>query len=647
MPRNRSRKTNIGLHTKEQMQHALELINNENRSIRSAAELTGIPFATLRRYYHKQKDSDGSAIRLTPNYEVRRIFSVEEEQSLVDYIIKCSQMFYGLTRQEVQQLAYEMALTNAINIPQKWHEKKCAGKEWLYNFRKRHTNVSLRTPEGCSLSRATSFNRHNVEIFYVKLKEVMSRNPNIADGTRIYNLDETGTTTVQKSQKVLAVKGQKQICKVTSAERGILVTTCCIVNSAGTFLPPVMVFPRTHFKQHMLNGAPPGSLGLANPSGWMNSELFVETMKHFIKHSQSSQENPCLLIMDNYEAHISINVINLAKENGVTILTVPPHSTGKMQPLDVGLFKPFKTAYNAAVDSWMMRHPGKPISIYEIAACVGEAHMKAMTPINIMNAFRKTGIFPYDNNIFTDIDFLPSEVTNRPLLTEIHQNVSIQNAPSVEQQRLNSIEASTSEAATKKEFLSPEQFRGFPVAGPRKGRKQRRKGKSMIATDTPEKMEIEEREMAKRAKRAKVAKRKVLEEEVETTDEDDYSVHSDEDSDEQHDENVISLESLKPMETFPSVDEFVLVEFKAKERRVYYVAKVLSVSVDDFEVEVSFFRKSNKMMNTFHLPNVPDISKVSLSDIKMVLPQATLCGNTKRQQSFYKFNLDFSEIDLR
>lgn len=63
----------------------------------------------------------------------------------------------------------------------------------------------------------------------------------------------------------------------------------------------------------------------------------------------------------------------------------------------------------------MMRNPGKPISICEVAVCVGEAHMKAMTPANIINAFKKTGIFPYDSNIFTDIDFLPSEVTNRAL----------------------------------------------------------------------------------------------------------------------------------------------------------------------------------------------------------------------------------------
>lgn len=39
-------------------------------------------------------------------------------------------------------------------------------------------------------------------------------------------------------------------------------------------------------------------------------------------------------------------------------------------------------------------------------------------------------------------------------------------------------------------FVSPQQFRGFPKAGPRKSVGRRRKGKIIIATDIPEIDEI-------------------------------------------------------------------------------------------------------------------------------------------------------------
>jgi len=48
----------------------------------------------------------------------------------------------------------------------------------------------------------------------------------------------------------------------------------------------------------MIRGAPPGTLGLATPSGWMNQDLFLKVMEHFIKYSSSSKENPALLIYD-------------------------------------------------------------------------------------------------------------------------------------------------------------------------------------------------------------------------------------------------------------------------------------------------------------------------------------------------------------
>lgn len=89
---------------------------------------------------------------------------------------------------------------NNMKLPQKWHENKLAGIEWLYSLRKRYPNISLRTPEGCSLSRATSFNRHNVKMFF---DQCLDKKYSAMESECTYNLDETNTTIVQNSAKVL------------------------------------------------------------------------------------------------------------------------------------------------------------------------------------------------------------------------------------------------------------------------------------------------------------------------------------------------------------------------------------------------------------------------------------------------------------
>lgn len=75
------------------------------------------------------------------------------------------------------------------------------------------------------------------------------------------------------------------------------------------------------------------------------------------------------------------------KRKGRDHFNRPPHSTGKSQPLEFGVFGPFKTAYNKAVDNWMMRNPEKTCSINEVASWVKEADMKAMTPGKHLHRF--------------------------------------------------------------------------------------------------------------------------------------------------------------------------------------------------------------------------------------------------------------------
>ena len=122
------------------------------------------------------------------------MFTEDEEEALSSYLTTSSNMFHGLTRCATRRLAYEYADRKGTTFPSAWHNKM-TGLDWLYGFIKRRHELSLRLPEATSLSCATSFNVSHVALFFDNFESVFSRHA--YEPRQIWNLDETGLTTVQ------------------------------------------------------------------------------------------------------------------------------------------------------------------------------------------------------------------------------------------------------------------------------------------------------------------------------------------------------------------------------------------------------------------------------------------------------------------
>ena len=109
----------------------------------------------------------------------------------------------------------------------------------------RHPELSARKPEQCSIAGVAAFNKPVTESYFKKLGEVLERNPKVVDGSRTFNTDETGTSTVGiVKEEIVCPKAVKQVHQIKSQKCGVTVTTCFFVSAQGTFLSPIMIFPR-------------------------------------------------------------------------------------------------------------------------------------------------------------------------------------------------------------------------------------------------------------------------------------------------------------------------------------------------------------------------------------------------------------------
>ena len=244
-------------------------------------------------------------------------FPNELERIIVDYLeIDMDTMLFGFNRCDLTSLAFQLAEENTISHVFNT-EKTAAGKHWYYDFMRRHPDLSLRQPEASSLARAKGFNRKSVGEFFNLHEQTIDKYG--IDGTRVYTMDESGLTTVQKLGKVISCRGKKQVGGITSGERGLNTTIVCCLSAAAHYVPPMVIFKRKRIIPILQDGAPEGSMVVNNQSGWMQKDLFLQWIKHFHASVNSMKVKHVLLILDGHASHTNNRTISKQSTSHATM----------------------------------------------------------------------------------------------------------------------------------------------------------------------------------------------------------------------------------------------------------------------------------------------------------------------------------------
>ena len=199
-------------------------------------------------------------------------------------------------------------------------------------------------------------------------------------------MDEIAITCVHRSNNIVASKGVRRVVKITSGERGNMVTVFCVMRAVGAYLPPMFLFPRKRMVEVLMNGAPSQSLGQANPIGWMNEGMFVKWLNHFVKFTnRHGHFAPTLHAQDAVRRQ---NILEKCVRCGIR------HMDGF--------------------------EPRKRISYYQMAGIFGTAYVRTSSQSKAIKGFQSCGLWPFDDNIFGNEKFAAAEVTEEGLSAGQH-----------------------------------------------------------------------------------------------------------------------------------------------------------------------------------------------------------------------------------
>ncbi len=378
------------------MIRAVEHVQHTGDSVHKTSILYGVPEQTLRDRIKDHVSIDAKVGRKT-------VLTQDEEHALVEHIEVMGKIGYGYNKSEISHMASDIA--------RKFGRKDKGEKmsnDWIYGFLGRWKNrLSSLKPRSLSSTRAYNTTQEVVASYYDQLKITLEKNNMMDKPHRIFNLDETGLNPEHRPHSVVAGKNSKP--QALTSPRGSTTTVIACGNAIGNSLPPYFIFKGKRLMPELLKGCLPGTDAAMTDSGWSNGQVlqkYLETF--FLKYVPTAVHDPVLLMYDGHASHVTLPIIQWARDHNIILFVLPPHTSHVLQPLDVSCFGPFKAVYYQECSVWMRENFGKVINRFNICELACKAYSKTMTSSNIVAGFRKTGISPFNPAVIPEDIFMPS-----------------------------------------------------------------------------------------------------------------------------------------------------------------------------------------------------------------------------------------------
>jgi hypothetical protein len=133
-------------------------------------------------------------------------------------------------------------------------------------------------------------------------------------------------------------------------------------------------------------------------NGWSDDTIGLDWLQQVFDQTtkeKTSVRDRRLLIVDGHNSHVNLPFINYADTNRILLAVFPPHSTHRLQPLDIGLFSPLATFYSQEIDRLLSESQGfTRITKRDFWPLFYKAWEKAFHTQNVCSAWKAAGLYP-------------------------------------------------------------------------------------------------------------------------------------------------------------------------------------------------------------------------------------------------------------
>ena len=321
----------------------------------------------------------------------------EEEIELREYLLRCHRNGHPIKVKALPYLALVIARhrSSTLQTPAADQPLRAPSKNWPQGFYLRHPEVKSKRLKALD-ARRYGPNIYEKVVHWFTVMGPELRHPAIR-AENVYNMDETGVQlSVLGTQKVLVSREDVSGCRGTGVKRDLITAVECIA-ADGRSLAPLIVWPSVTHRSSWITHPTPDWHFAVSKSGYVDSEISLYWLQKVFDPQTRARANgrPRILINDGFTTHESLEILEFCFENNIVLCRLPSHTSHKLQPCDVSVFGPLKTAYREQVEK-LYQGGANTVRKEHFTLLYGRARHAAFTPRNIRAGFAKTGLVPFN-----------------------------------------------------------------------------------------------------------------------------------------------------------------------------------------------------------------------------------------------------------
>lgn len=276
--------------------------------------------------------------------------------------------------------------------------KKPPSWRWFSQWLKGNTALHVIKTKPIERSQLESHTEDEVQTWFEDYQATLTKYK-ITKPKYILNMDESGVRVGCPNGEEVVVPNEVVDLYTASPENKKSITIFETIYADGYKkpIPPLVVCPGVKVMDNWIHDYLTGDEAITtSPTGYTNDKVVMDYLDHLILHTKASPTKHWILFfLDGHLTHEYPDFVIKAAEHHIALHVFLSHLTHTLQPLDVGVFRPWKHYHNKAIQN-AIRSFDFEYTVSSFFRDLSSIRKETMKPHTIINFFLHSEMWPVD-----------------------------------------------------------------------------------------------------------------------------------------------------------------------------------------------------------------------------------------------------------